>query len=86
LKKYYAPSYTDALHKLCVSCHTIRSTELQDKPKLAECATCHESELQQKIGRNLKWKITLQDFNRVILPVIDSVKIRETEIQVNVEN
>jgi Ni/Fe-hydrogenase subunit HybB-like protein len=83
LKKYYAPSYTDALHKLCVSCHTISSTELQDKPKLAECATCHESELQQKIGRNLKWKITLQDFNRVILPVIDSVKIRKNNIQID---
>jgi len=86
LKRYYALSYTDALHKLCVSCHMIKSTELKDKPKLAECATCHESEVTPKIEKNLKWDITHQNFNRVILPVIDSVKIRENEIQVNIEN
>jgi len=85
LKKYYAPSYTDALHKLCVSCHTITSIELKDKPKLAECATCHESELPQEIEKSLKWEITLQDFNRVILPVIDSIIIRENNIQMDVE-
>jgi Ni/Fe-hydrogenase subunit HybB-like protein len=84
-KKYYAPSYTDALHKLCVSCHMIESTKLKDKPKLAECATCHESELPQKIEQNLKWEISLQDFNRVILPVIDSVKIKGAQVPADME-
>jgi hypothetical protein len=85
LKKYYALSYTDALHKLCVSCHMIKSTELKDKPRLAECATCHESELPQKLEEDLKWNIVVQDFNRVILPVIDSVKIQGNNIPMDME-
>jgi len=71
LEKYYAPSYTDALHKLCVSCHTIKSRELTDKPKLAECTTCHNSRLPEELNSNLKWETTLPHFNSVILPIVD---------------
>ncbi len=63
----------------------IKSTELKDKAKLAECATCHESELPQELAQNLKWEISLQDFNRVILPVIDSVKIQGDKIPIDME-
>jgi hypothetical protein len=63
----------------------IKSTELKDKPRLAECATCHESELQQKLEEDLKWNITVQDFNRVILPLIDSVKIQGNNIPMDME-
>lgn len=75
LEKYYILSYTDALHKLCVSCHKMKLTEMIDKPNLANCATCHASELPEKFTNNLKWETTLPHFNRVILPVIDSLKI-----------
>jgi len=71
LKKYFAPSYTDALHKLCVSCHTIKSVELTDKPNLAQCTTCHKTKLPEELNANLKWETALPHFNSVILPVID---------------
>jgi len=71
LKKYYTLSYTDALHKLCVSCHTLKSMELINKQKLAQCTTCHKSELPEKLNADLKWATTLPHFNSVILPVID---------------
>jgi hypothetical protein len=85
VNKYYALSYTDALHKSCVSCHMLKLAELKDKPHLAECATCHETELPQKLDKNLKWEITLHDFNRVILPLIDSVKIQGNNMPMDVE-
>lgn len=75
LKKYYAPSYTDALHKLCVSCHLLKSVELKDKPNLAQCTTCHKTKLPEELNANLKWATTLPHFNNVILPKIDSTKI-----------
>jgi Ni/Fe-hydrogenase subunit HybB-like protein len=71
LEKYYAPSYTDALHKLCVSCHKIKSVELKDKANLAQCTTCHKTDLPEEINANLKWETNLPHFNSVILPEID---------------
>lgn len=77
LEKYYAPSYTDALHKLCVSCHTIKSAELKDKIGLAQCDACHKSNLSEDLEANLKWETTLPHFNSVILPNIDLNKIQK---------
>ena len=73
--EYFAPSYTDAMHKLCVSCHIVKSKELKDKPNLAQCSTCHSTQPSEKFVSNLKWEITLPHFNRVILPDIDTTKI-----------
>ena len=70
-KNYFALSYTDALHKLCVSCHIIKSRELKDKPNLAQCTTCHKSEMPERITVNLKWETSLPHFNNVILPDVD---------------
>jgi Ni/Fe-hydrogenase subunit HybB-like protein len=72
VKNYFALSYTDALHKLCVSCHIIKSKELKDKPNLAQCTTCHKSEMPEKITVNLKWETSLPHFNNVILPDVDT--------------
>ncbi len=71
VKKYYAPSYTDALHKLCVSCHIVKSRELKDKTNLAQCTTCHKSEMPERLTVNLKWETSLPHFNNVILPDVD---------------
>jgi len=71
LEKYYTPSYTDALHKLCVSCHKIKSVELTDKSNLAECSTCHKTKMPEELYTNLKWETNLPHFNNVILPDID---------------
>ena len=73
LEKYFMPSYTDALHKLCVSCHTIKSLELTDKPGLAQCTSCHQTKLPEDLNANLKWETSLPHFNSVILPDIDLI-------------
>ncbi len=40
VKEYRAIGYVEALHRLCIRCHTERSAEV-NKPDLARCATCH---------------------------------------------
>jgi hypothetical protein len=74
---YMAMSYADAMHKLCVSCHQIKATELPDRPDLARCATCHETTLPEELGQNLKWEVSSPHFNRVILPPVDTTRIKE---------
>lgn len=71
-KEYYIFSYTDALHRLCVSCHTIESKKIKDKPNLAQCSTCHKTELPENLAAGLNWKINLPHFNNVILPDVKS--------------
>ncbi len=73
---YMAISYTDAMHQLCVSCHTVKAAELADMPDLARCSSCHETELPEKLGSNLKWETDMPHFNRVILP---KIKIEEPD-------
>ena len=68
VKDYYILSYTDAIHRLCVSCHIIESKSIVDKPDLAECSTCHKTVLQENLAAGLSWKINIPHFNNVILP------------------
>ncbi|MFZ0454396.1 MAG: Ni/Fe-hydrogenase cytochrome b subunit [Ignavibacteriaceae bacterium] len=67
-KDYYILSYTDALHRLCVSCHTMESKKIADKPHLAQCSTCHKTALSENTIAGLNWKINFPRFNDVILP------------------
>ena len=71
-KRYYALSYTDAMHNLCVSCHLAESKKLKDKPKLALCSTCHKTHLQNYLTTGLNWNITIPHFNNVIIPNLNS--------------
>ena len=64
------------MHKLCVSCHIVKSKEMKDKPNLAQCSSCHSTAPPDKILANLKWETTLPHFDRVILPDIDTLKIK----------
>ncbi len=68
-KNYYIMSYTDALHKLCVSCHQ-KNSKIKNKPKLAQCSTCHKTELPENLTASVKWKYALPHFNSVILPEV----------------
>ena len=74
-EKYYALSYTDALHSLCVSCHIIESKKIEDKPNLALCSTCHKTQLPENLTAGINWKISVPHFNNVVLP---RVKMEET--------
>lgn len=73
-KKYYILSYTDAMHKLCASCHLVESKKIKDKPNLAQCSTCHKNQLPENLEAGINWKINLPHFNSVILPNIESEK------------
>jgi len=41
VKHYLAPSYVDAMHRLCIGCHTQKARE-KNKPAMAQCAWCHK--------------------------------------------
>lgn len=49
LKTYIAPSYTDAMHGLCINCHKERMNSEEwltiEKPNLANCSNCHTDNL-----------------------------------------
>ncbi len=66
--KYYILSYTDAMHNLCVSCHLAESKKIKDKPNLAQCSTCHKTQLPENLEAGINWKISLPHFNSVVLP------------------
>jgi hypothetical protein len=74
--KFFALSYTDAMHKLCVSCHVIKATEIKDKPNLAQCSTCHKTGLTKKLEANITWEISSPHFNHVILPEVKLSNIK----------
>ncbi len=75
-EKFYALSYTDAMHSLCVSCHAAEAKQLKDKPGLAQCTNCHKAYpagsngLPESLEAGLKWKINPPQFNNVVLPQI----------------
>jgi len=75
-KKFFALSYTDAMHKLCVSCHVIKVTELKDKPNLVQCSTCHKTGYTKKLEANISWEISSPHFNHVILPEVKLAKVK----------
>jgi RecJ-like exonuclease len=76
-KKYEALSYTDAMHKLCVSCHINKSKELKDKPYLAQCSTCHQTGFTKKLEASIKWEVSSPHFNQVILPDVNSEALKK---------
>jgi len=61
-------SYTDAMHKQCVACHNEKALTIKGKEKLAECASCHESEPPAHLYELMKWNDHAPSYNRVILP------------------
>jgi Ni/Fe-hydrogenase subunit HybB-like protein len=67
IKNYITASYTDAMHKLCIECHTSKlqgNSELAlNKPNLDKCSNCHKApdtsapnQLFRKQNKN-KWVI-----------------------------
>ena len=41
VKQYHAVGYVQAMHELCIACHT-QMAEQEGKPDFARCATCHK--------------------------------------------
>lgn len=57
--------------ELCVSCHTIESKEMKDKPNLAQCPTCHRIGTPAQLKAAMKWDVSMPSFNDVVLPVVE---------------
>jgi len=68
VEQYYAPSYTDAMHSLCVGCHEKKAVEIPDKPQLALCTTCHRNGQMGIADADQQYRRTTRTFNRVSLP------------------
>ena len=50
VKQYLAPSYTEAMHRLCVGCHAQMSEEMSG------CARCHKDQRKFREGLGLPEK------------------------------
>jgi ssDNA-binding Zn-finger/Zn-ribbon topoisomerase 1 len=41
LESYLAPSYVDAMHRQCITCHKSEAEKDEEKKRLTLCPTCH---------------------------------------------
>jgi hypothetical protein len=69
--EYIAPSYTDAMHGICIDCHRQSDLRAEESKNLARCPTCHNPprpelppELEHTLGQSV--------FNHLIVPEVDS--------------
>jgi Ni/Fe-hydrogenase subunit HybB-like protein len=75
-EKYFIPSYTNAMHRMCLSCHAKESIKVpaglsKNKRDLTQCSTCHALQINKNQEQNLNWEVKTQHFNNVILPEYD---------------
>ncbi len=70
VKSYRAPSYVDAMHDLCVSCHRRKTLELTDRPDHAQCRTCHETPLPDYLQPDMADLLRRPGYNHVVLPAV----------------
>jgi Ni/Fe-hydrogenase subunit HybB-like protein len=78
VNQYQAPSYTDAMHDLCVPCHKQKSIELADKPNLGKCSCCHQNTPPIFMRPEIEAKLQGPRFNRVVIPT-DTTQPQEME-------
>lgn len=67
VKQYQAPSYTNAMHGLCVACHQAKAEEVE-RPDLARCATCHKQTRFREGEENLAGGPRIGVGRLVVLP------------------
>jgi len=51
VKHYAAPAYVDAMHTLCIDCHT-KVARQENKPDVARCGECHQGKLNFSEAEN----------------------------------
>ena len=68
VKQYLAPSYVDAMHGICVSCHEQRTDDTPERAELALCPTCHAQPRPTDWPEQRREKFLDTTFNRVMLP------------------
>ena len=68
VKKYQAVSYTNAMHELCIGCHTKKAVE-KKKPEMTRCAWCHKDSRETIDSRELMLRRAGLIGKGIMLPV-----------------
>ena len=69
METHWAPSYTDAMHKVCIGCHQERiDQQLTTNTELTRCATCHTTPGPEYLREEMKAHIQRPNFNHVVMP------------------
>ncbi len=71
VEDYTAPSYTDAMHELCVGCHRERAKQAApqtERARMAVCTACHTGTGPDHLKAEAKGILRKPYFNRVVLP------------------
>jgi Ni/Fe-hydrogenase subunit HybB-like protein len=63
-----APSYTDAMHTLCLDCHRKKAPEVADHVNLTLCTTCHETAPPNYLTSGVAKAMHGPYFNHVVIP------------------
>ena len=75
---YMAPSYTDAMHGVCVPCHETRAKQKEELKDLALCTSCHGFDHPEYLNKEIEMAFRDTSFNHVVLPFVgDLDKNRE---------
>ncbi len=65
---YHAPSYTDAMHGVCIECHAAKAKEVPSKENLAICSACHTTSSPDHLQPEMREILTGPYYNHVVLP------------------
>jgi hypothetical protein len=75
---YRAPSYTDAMHGLCVDCHRREAAERPERESLAICSTCHATAAPEHLRAEMSEQLAGPYYNKVVLPGVTDVSAPES--------
>jgi len=71
-KNDMAPSYTDAMHGMCLGCHTAKAPEVTERINLTLCTTCHETAPPDYLKEGMVEELHGPYFNHVVIPGIQN--------------
>lgn len=73
VEQYQAPSYADAMHGVCMTCHKQKAAELTDREELARCAACHTPAGPHFLPESVYEKFRDTSFNHIVMPPITAI-------------
>ena len=65
---YVAPSYVDAMHRLCVNCHSDRAQQDTTRQAMALCPACHVAPPVEYIRAEMRDMLPRRETRPVIMP------------------
>lgn len=65
---YWAPSYVDAMHGVCVGCHRAKAKVAINNKNIGLCSACHKESFSTPAA-DFRSKYIARKYNRVVLPL-----------------